>query len=542
MIAELKRPTISDFRDPTRYVKVPDRNLFDEGEVRYLEKVFDDDGNPVIDPKTGKQKLKEVVWEVNQEVLQHIAAVNNARNEAGDVSPISIGHNDLRNPDEQAQPPLVGAAGDYHVAWDEPHKKWMLRASYYFRREDFDAAKTYPFTSIELHPSDGTIHPVSLIRRAPKRDLGAWTTFSRDGSSCYRVTSRFDTATRRHATVIQYMRELPDTEMNLMVDQPNETPETPEAPPEADHGEMVHQFMRDTMPYLHHITQHPHYGHMVSQYARDAEDDVNPDDQAPVGEPNATPAEDAEGDQPPVQNGAFPSATNTFMPGNGKKEDKEPMQNARTPNDAAPATTQTPPATTPAPAAAPAAPNKAATEPSQFARDIQAQQYSRLAEGFEALMKKVDALTEKLETKDRESAQALHFSRCAAGVQALIHQHNRIVEDPDFILENLKATPADKLDEQVLKFAKILPHDIAGLSRDSGFVRTPASPNNGFTAPEPDEDEVGQLSPHRSAQVFQYQRDRNLWGDEGFEKAKKECPKNYRAAQAPKLDSPAARN
>lgn len=523
MNAAPDRPRFEEFLDRDRYVELPARNIFDEHTEVYVEPVFDDDGKPVIDPETKKQKTRKVKWEFDKAELEKIAAVNNARNRAGDFSPIAIGHTNPRNPNEQDQPPIVGAGGRYEVAWDEPHQRWMLRANYYIRREDFDTAKTYPFTSIELHPSDLAIHPISLIRRVPKRDLGAWI-FSRDGKSCRQLIHRFDKTTRRNVTVLRYMRELPDTEMNPMIDQPNEDTK----PNEADHGEKVQQYMRDVFPHLHHITQHPFHGDMVKQYAMNAPGED--DDAAPVGEPNATPAEDAE-NQPPIQNAAFPSATNTGMPGGGKKEE-EPMQHARTPA-AAPAAT--PPS---APAAA-TAPNK--SEPSQFARDIQAQQYSRLAEMFEGLVKEVRDLKSTIETKERDSAQALHFARCEQAVQDLVHKHNRIVEDPDGILARLKAVAPDKLQDEVLFFAKNLSHDIAGLSRDGGFVRTPAAPNNGFSAPEADEDpQTGQMSPRRAAQVLQYQRDKNLWDDP--EKAKKECPKNYPLARAPLGDAPVARN
>lgn len=524
MNADLHRPTIDDFRDPARYVKVPDRNVFDAGTVRYLEPVYDENGRPVLDPKTGKQKVQEAVWNVDKGVLERLAAVNNARNRAGDFSPIAIGHNNLRNPDEQAQPPLVGAGLDYHVAWDEPHQKWMLRSDLYIRKEDFDEAKKYPYISIELHPSDGAIHPISLIRRAPKRDLGAWI-FARDGRSCQQSVSRFDARLGRHVTVLQYIRDLPDTEMNDMIDEPRDDQS---AMPDADHAEKALQYMRDTFPHLHHITQHPFHADMVKQYARDEEDDPQ-DSAAPIGQPSATPAEDADKDQPPIQNAAaFPSATNTCMPGD---KDKKTMQNARTPAaDAAAA--PAPQATVPA--AAPA-------QPSQFARDVQAQQYSRLAEMVEGLTKDLRDLKSSIESKDRDSAQALHFARCEAAVHELVHTHNRIVEDPDGVLARLKAVAPDKLQEEVLFFAKSLPHDIAGLSRDDGFVRTAAMPQNGFTQEEPDEDpQTGDLSRYRAAQVLQYQRDHNLWDD--FEKAKKECPKNYRAAKAPVGDSPARRN
>lgn len=312
-------------------------------------------------------------------------------------------------------------------------------------------------------------------------------------------------------------------------DKPVDDKPTDAAPPSADAGappldphEMVQQYMRDTFPHLHHITQHPYHQHMVKQFAMD---EPAAADDAPVGEPSATPAEDAERDQPPLQNAAFPSATNTFMPGK-KDKDQEPMQNSRA-TDTTAAATQTPPA----------APAK--TEPSQFARDIQAQQYSRLAETVGELVKTVQALNEKIDNKDRESAQSLHFARCEAAVQDLVHKHNRIVEDPDGVLARLKAVAPDKLQDEVLFFAKNLPHDIAGISRDGGFIRTSAAPANGFTADEPDEDPLtGELSQRRAAQVLAYQRDHNLWSPAEYEKAKKECPKNYRLAKPPVGDSP----
>lgn len=305
MSAQDVQAQLTAFHDPNRYVLVPNRNVFDSHKEEYFEPIYDDKGKPVIDSETKKQKTRKVEWDFDKDELEEIAAINNARNNAGDFSPLAIGHTIRDEPDETKQPELVGAALEYHVGWDEPHNRWMLRANYYIRKEDYERAKSFPFTSIELHPSDKAIHPVSLIRRTPRRDLGAWT-FHR-ATNCYsRAISRFDPRTGRHGTVLRYSRFDSETEEPNMADMPTDTP--PAAPPAMDDHEMTEQYMRDCLPHIHAIASHPHHGAMVQKYMAQPEP-------APVGTPDSSPAEDLEKkDEPPIQNAAQPSATNGSMP------------------------------------------------------------------------------------------------------------------------------------------------------------------------------------------------------------------------------------
>ena len=305
MNADLKRPTIDDLRDPDKYVKLPDRNVFDAHQEEYYEPVFNDNGQPVIDPETKKQKVRKVDWDIDKQELERIAAINNARNEAGDFSPLSIGHTDPRNPDETAQPEIVGAALDYHVAWDEPHKKWMLRTNYYIRKEDYEKAKTYPYTSIELHPSDKAIHPISLIRRAPQRNLGAWI-FSRDGRRAKQAISQFDSATGKHGMVLRYQMVEPHQEESSVTDT-NVMP-----PPEVTPEEQEHQYMRHVA--MHHAAIAAHPGHAVftqkyggGQHTNGGENPEAP----PIGQPNANPSAPPE---PPKEPDPIQNAKETPMP------------------------------------------------------------------------------------------------------------------------------------------------------------------------------------------------------------------------------------
>lgn len=494
MSAKALQHTLDRFEDERFYVKKPNVGLFDEHVEEFLRPVCDEHGNPVKDA-SGEIQREKVVHKFSKDVLEKIASRCNARDAAGDFCPITIGHT-IKDPQapEKSQPEPVGVARNWRTEWDEPHAKWMLKADLYFRREKYAEAETYPRTSVELWPNHYEIDPVAIIRRTPKRDTGSWA-YSLDNGSYSQHFSRFDSRTGRPVTVLQYSR----FEEPYMADMPPETEmdNNTDATTGPSDEERDMQFMRDCVPHMHAIHSHPDFEHVSKRYARTEEPEPEPGaDGAPVGEPSATPAEDAAKAEP-IQNAAYPSATNGGLP-NDKKPETPPMQNARD------------------------------TKPSTVAHDVTALQYSRLATVMESLVKKVDGLEQKLESKDRESQESLHFSRCEGAMKDLVSLHNRHIEDPEWVFGILKGTPADKLDEQVQKFARSLPGDIVQFSRQ-GFITTPTLERGVNKPTETDPN-------YRAAQVLAYQRDNNLWDD--AEKAAKDCPANYRVAIPPMGNSP----
>lgn len=113
--------------------------------------------------------------------LEALAAHNNARAVAsGDLPPITLGHTVPGLP-ETAQPPIVGYARDFDVEPFGPSGKLALTCTPCLKKDQggLKLLDTYPRRSIELW-KDGTIDPIALLKRTPRRDLGL-TTFRRQG-------------------------------------------------------------------------------------------------------------------------------------------------------------------------------------------------------------------------------------------------------------------------------------------------------------------------------------------------------------------------
>lgn len=145
---------IPNFDDASAWEKVEGVNVFDAHEERAP------DGTLLR--KFGRGDLEE------------IARNCNARDEQGNLCPLTIGHT-LDNPSEPVQPEHVGYARRFAVGWDYRLQRYVIRATYYLRKEDADRAKTYPRTSVELWGKDRFFDPIALLRRTPQRDLGQWT-------------------------------------------------------------------------------------------------------------------------------------------------------------------------------------------------------------------------------------------------------------------------------------------------------------------------------------------------------------------------------
>lgn len=121
--------------------------------------------------------------------LQKIADHNNTRaTKTGDLAPLMLGHTRDAAP-ETEQPPIVGWVKDYRVAPFGPEGKLAVVCDHYFRKDKGGAAllREYPRRSIELWP-DGTIDPIALLRRTPRRDLGLPTTYRRSGQTITRYS------------------------------------------------------------------------------------------------------------------------------------------------------------------------------------------------------------------------------------------------------------------------------------------------------------------------------------------------------------------
>jgi hypothetical protein len=299
--------------DPSLYVRVPKRAIFDEHTDTYW-----------IDPKTRKMVApntpgaKKVVQKFDRGRLEKIAQHNNKRASHGDLAPITFGHTDPEEPDESKQPEGHGYDLNYLVEFDPKRNKHMLYADHYIRKSDYPEATTYPFTSIELWPEDLTIHPVSFLRRTPQRDLGQWI-YGRDPRSKwnYLPVTGGDGRTTGH-TLLRFSRAgqlVLRYGMETNMDMPAADADLDKGleavgEGEPSHGARLERFMR-------HVMGHPDAQHFAKHYAMEDEQPP-PGEEPPLAPPDAT---------APMQNSAMtaPNCTNTDLPDEPMKHDRGGM-------------------------------------------------------------------------------------------------------------------------------------------------------------------------------------------------------------------------
>lgn len=245
------------------------------------------------DERNGKGKL---VRRFGKKELLRLARVNNQRARKGLFTPLVFGHTDPDQADEEKQPQPRGYARNYRVEFDSGRRQWMLRCDYHIRQRDFQKAKTFPFTSIELYPRDGVIHPISLIRRAPARDLRQW-------------------AYSRHGAVLRYSMEFSMPDRYEMDDTPPEG-----GGEELSHGEALEQFAK-------HCFSHPHAARFAKHYAMPAE---VPEEEGhePTDEPDA----DLPMDEEPEQHGMAPPGPSNGAPPPGGSGGHEQHRRRGTPS------------------------------------------------------------------------------------------------------------------------------------------------------------------------------------------------------------------
>lgn len=275
----------AELNDPTKYVRVPGRVIFDEHDEVYWEK----DGRPVPEGTAG---AKRKVRRFSKDRLEEIASRCNERDATGSLSPIIFGHTDPKQKDETRQPRGRGYAREYAVAYSEPLGRHVITSTFFVKKADYAEAKTYPRVSIELWDRHGVIDPIALLRRTPARDLGQWT-YSRD-----------DGPVLRYAMGAEQMDENDDDDLDLP-----EAPMDEEAPAaEPSHEEQAEAFNR-------HCYSHPYAAKMAAHYAMPADEGAPMGDDDPTAPPSAMPGQEA----PLMNNMATLGGSNGFIPGSKKK-------------------------------------------------------------------------------------------------------------------------------------------------------------------------------------------------------------------------------
>lgn len=146
-----------DFDNPKRWEIHEDLNVFAE----HSRSVKGKDGRAKT-VKFTKSDLEEIVRNGNE------------RDRIGQPCPLTLGHTDDDGP-ETRQPPIVGYARKFKLAYDRSLKRWVIRAHYYLRRDRAAEAREYPRTSVEVWANQKFFDPIALLKRTPQLDLGQWT-------------------------------------------------------------------------------------------------------------------------------------------------------------------------------------------------------------------------------------------------------------------------------------------------------------------------------------------------------------------------------
>ena len=143
---------------------------FDDGTWEQVDGVNVFDAHKDHDAVSG-----EVIRSFDLEKLEKIVLACNRRDKLGQPCPLTIGHTIEGKVPEKYQPEIVGYARKFRVEYDARLERWVIKATYYVRKERLEEARSFPRVSVEYWPGDDIFDPISLIRRTPKRDLGQWT-------------------------------------------------------------------------------------------------------------------------------------------------------------------------------------------------------------------------------------------------------------------------------------------------------------------------------------------------------------------------------
>lgn len=144
---------------------------------------------PVFVPHVRKDDEGKKLYGVDANRLSAIKAVNNERAKVdGVLSKLIIGHTPKEK--SSARPRIVGWAKDYRVGTFGPEKKIALVVDHYYRKEDAEEAKKYPFRSPEFYPTTNEITAIALLVDDPALDMGMLL-FERDPKGpCFLYSSK----------------------------------------------------------------------------------------------------------------------------------------------------------------------------------------------------------------------------------------------------------------------------------------------------------------------------------------------------------------
>ncbi len=158
---------LRELDDPAKFVKGEEVELF-PAHTRYAN---DKDGKPT----------KQVVKDYTKELLERFAQKTADREKRGQPSAMTIGHTVddqldargviVRRATEEEQPRIVGYWRKWNVKWSARQQRYVLCATPYYRKEDYEEAKTYPRASVEMWRTMEIVDPVALLRRTPDQPV-----------------------------------------------------------------------------------------------------------------------------------------------------------------------------------------------------------------------------------------------------------------------------------------------------------------------------------------------------------------------------------
>lgn len=154
-------PTLDFLRgleDPNKYVSIPNVPIF----VPHERKAKGKDGEDINIVITAED-LGPIAEQINQREVEY-----------GVPPVLTVGHRQQSNPNfpEQMQPPIVGCVREAHVGAWGPQQKPAVLATLYYKKEDWEEAKKYPFRSVDFYPGSNKVTGVALLKRDPFLPMG----------------------------------------------------------------------------------------------------------------------------------------------------------------------------------------------------------------------------------------------------------------------------------------------------------------------------------------------------------------------------------
>lgn len=290
---------VAKFNDPSQWQIVKGVPIFDAHDEVYEEPEVDPKtGRRVIDPATGKPRMRKVVEKFDRASLEKHAQNCNALVASGNPPGLVDGHT-LDDAPESKQPETLGFARDFRVEYSPILQRDVIVQDEYYFPDKYEIAKSRPYRSVERFKSAAVFKPVALLRREPRRNLGV-VAYKRGDDVAVRYSLDSYRNSERYA--------MPDAVMDSPPMEAAPAAPAPDAQMSMEPSDKDKQIFAALCK---------HYGLQITDPA------AAPAAPAPAAPPAAPAA--------PEKNAAMPSASNVAVPAMAEpaekpKEEKEKMQ------------------------------------------------------------------------------------------------------------------------------------------------------------------------------------------------------------------------